>query len=431
MFTVENFVRGITNATRNLIAAIQDNALVITRVSHDYETDEDREETFARIPLEQIQPLTELLTDDYICADMMLIKRDYIEVAVQSQDRNRPAPFMRSDRGAFEVNEHNYQFVTSKASQKYIFALFCSFHNSPDKYDVSPMRLFSREVITSAEEFFDNFRMYTVKVTSPQRHSATELKRIFDAYIFNVAYNFNVPLAVADFTDERRFRRISTRRGGQLFPYKQYKQDLTKYYQQALATNLPFMQYLAFYHVAEFFFQSISEDEAFQVISNFITRPSFSPYRHEDVRNFYNAIKKKMRDQRDDGVWNEKNGLLLCLKRYVPDLSVLKASIDRIDSTAIDYYRTTSVSFADDGKTVNFDEEAEKVYSAIRDRIYATRNAIVHSKHGERLRYEPFKHDKQLAKEIPLIRAVAEEIIINSAERINYNFVDAQQTPPQ
>ena len=173
MFTVENFVRGITNATRNLIAAIQDNALVITRVSHDYETDEDREETFARIPLEQIQPLTELLTDDYICADMMLIKRDYIEVAVQSQDRNRPAPFMRSDRGAFEVNEHNYQFVTSKASQKYIFALFCSFHNSPDKYDVSPMRLFSREVITSAEEFFDNFRMYTVKVTSPQRHSAT------------------------------------------------------------------------------------------------------------------------------------------------------------------------------------------------------------------------------------------------------------------
>ena len=105
--------------------------------------------------------------------------------------------------------------------------------------------------------------------------------------------------------------------------------------------------------------------------------------------------------------------------------------IDRIDSTAVDYYRTASVSFADEGKIINFDDEAEKVYSAIRDRIYATRNAIVHSKHGERLRYEPFKHDKQLAKEIPLIRAVAEEIIINSAERINYNFVDAQQTPPQ
>lgn len=134
MFTIENFVRGITNATRNLIAAIQDDALVITRISYNYEMGEDREETFARIPLEQIQPLTELLADDYICADTMLIKQDYIEVAVQSQNRNRPAPFMRSDRGAFEVNEHNYQFITSKASQKYIFALFCSFHNSPNKY---------------------------------------------------------------------------------------------------------------------------------------------------------------------------------------------------------------------------------------------------------------------------------------------------------
>ena len=174
-----------------------------------------------------------------------------------------------------------------------------------------------------------------------------------------------------------------------------------------------------------------SEDEAFQVISNFITRPSFSPYKQEDVRNFYNIIKKKMRDQRDDGVWNEKNGLLLCLKRYIPDPSILKASIDRIDSTAIEYYRTTLVPFADDGKIINFDEDQEKIYVAIRDRIYATRNAIVHSKHGERLRYEPFKHDKHLGKEIPLIRAVAEEIIITSADSINYNFVDAQQNAPQ
>lgn len=350
MFTIENFMHGITNATRNLKASIQDDTLIITRISYNYETAGNCEEISARISLEQLQKLADILTDDCICADMMLIKQDYIEVAVQSQDCNRPAPYMRFEREAFEINEHNYQFVTSKASQKYIFALFCSFHNSPDKYDVTPIRLMSKEVITSLEEFFDYFRIYTVKVTSPKSHSATELKRIFDSYIFNVAYNFNISLAVADFADDRRFRRVGTRRSGQLFPYKQYKQDLTKYYHQAIATNLPFMQYLAFYHVAEFFFQSISEDEAFQVISNFITRPSFSPYRHEDVSNFYNVIKKKMRDQRDDGVWNEKTGLLLCLKRYVPDLSVLKSSVDRIDSTAIDYYRLTPVPFADEGK---------------------------------------------------------------------------------
>lgn len=159
-----------------------------------------------------------------------------------------------------------------------------------------------------------------------------------------------------------------------------------------------------------------------------LDRDSFEVTEHN--YNFYNVIKKKMRDQRDDGVWNERNGLLLCLKRYIPDLSTLKASIVRIDSSAIDYYRTTSVPFTDDGKLIDFEDESERVYSSIRDRIYATRNAVVHSKYGERLRYEPFKHDKHLGKEIPLMRAVAEEIIISSADRINYSFVDPTHSLP-
>lgn len=274
MFTIENFIHGIANVTKSLKASICGDSLIVNRICYDYETSNDYEELFAQISLEQIQPIIELLADNYICTDKMLIKNDYIEIAVQSQDRNRPTAFMRLDRDSFEVTEHNY------------------------------------------------------------------------------------------------------------------------------------------------------------VIASFITRPSFSPYRYEDIHNFYNVIKKKMRDQRDDGVWNERNGLLLCLKRYIPDLSTLKASIVRIDSSAIDYYRTTSVPFTDDGKLIDFEDESERVYSSIRDRIYATRNAVVHSKYGERLRYEPFKHDKHLGKEIPLMRAVAEEIIISSADRINYSFVDPTHSLP-
>lgn len=129
-----------------------------------------------------------------------------------------------------------------------------------------------------------------------------------------------------------------------------------------------------------------------------------------------------MREQREDGVWNEKIGLILCLKRYVPDLDSLKMSIETIESTAIEYYKTTTVEFADDGKTIDFDGDIDSIYAAVRDRVYSVRNAIVHSKEGDRLRYEPFKHDKQLAKEIPLIRGIAEEIIVNSAKPIEYDF---------
>ena len=168
MFTIENFIHGIANVTKSLKASICGDSLIVNRICYDYETSNDYEELFAQISLEQIQPIIELLADNYICTDKMLIKNDYIEIAVQSQDRNRPTAFMRLDRDSFEVTEHNYHFITSKASQEYIFALLCSFHNTPDKYEVSSMRLFPKEIITNFEDFCDTFRICTVKVTSPQ-----------------------------------------------------------------------------------------------------------------------------------------------------------------------------------------------------------------------------------------------------------------------
>lgn len=98
MFTIENFIHGIANVTKSLKASICGDSLIVNRICYDYETSNDYEELFAQISLEQIQPIIELLADNYICTDKMLIKNDYIEIAVQSQDRNRPTAFMRLDR---------------------------------------------------------------------------------------------------------------------------------------------------------------------------------------------------------------------------------------------------------------------------------------------------------------------------------------------
>ena len=68
---------------------------------------------------------------------------------------------------------------------------------------------------------------------------------------------------------------------------------------------------------------------------------------------------------------------------------------------------------------IYFDQNNDKVYQAICNRVYLVRNAIAHSKEGEHLRYEPFRHDKEQKKEMPLIRAIAEEIIINSANQLS------------
>lgn len=52
-------------------------------------------------------------------------------------------------------------------------------------------------------------------------------------------------------------------------------------------------------------------------------------------------------------------------------------------------------------------------------RIYFTRNSLVHSKSGKNQeRYKPYKDESELKKEIPLVKAIAELIIINSSKII-------------
>lgn len=65
----------------------------------------------------------------------------------------------------------------------------------------------------------------------------------------------------------------------------------------------------------------------------------------------------------------------------------------------------------------------EKLPKKIAARIYKTRNALVHHKSNnarvkERGVYHPFNDDDELAQEMPLMRLIAEAIIIRSAEEI-------------
>ncbi|MBC3900718.1 hypothetical protein GH811_13945 [Acetobacterium malicum] len=342
------------------------------------------------------------------------------EAAVDVESQSSRFYFSSISNERYTADEHGLKFCVSAASKKYIYALLCNCGNcESDDYDLNLTIRVDSEISSSLEEFFSRFRIHTVKLNSKEILTKKEFNRLIHSYLFNISYNYDVILFIKkSFKRELRYRKRT--RSGQMFPYKAYKQELTKYYSQAIAVDIPFTQYLAFYHVAEYFFQIISEQNAFDEIEQFITRPSFSPYKKEDIKQFYNKIKKKMREQSEDGVWNEKTALLLSLKEYVVDIENLKNAIHSIDESAIEYYKNSDVNFADGSKKIDFDESDDHVYLAIRDRVYSVRNAIVHSKEGDKLRYEPFKHDKQLAKEIPLIRSIAEEIIINSADSIKF-----------
>ena len=428
MFTIDNMIRGIEKIFRNLKLEQTDGVLTIKRILYNDITAIGTEMPIVgRLRIEEIEKILEEITDDLNFNEFFLNGNNYFEAPVKMYDQLRYSPRYLENEN-IGVEEYGYKIEWGKASNKYISALLCYIGNNGEQnWDYFSMNSRVSRIETYYSclgDIFDGFRINTIRINSTAEHSLTEFKKLLNSYIFNIAYNKNIVFNIMDFSGERQVFRNRIRRNGQLFPYNSYNMELVKYYYQAVTSDIPFAQYLAFYHVAEYFFQIIAESEAFQTIESLITHPSFSPRRKEDMRQFYKKIKKVMKDQKDDGVWDEKIGLLLCLKKYIPDIKSLENKINNIDSSAIEYYRSNDVPFATDTKNekdkikINFNDTEETLYANIRNRIYLVRNAIAHSKEGEHLRYEPFRHDKELFREIPLIRAVAEEIIINSSKPI-------------
>lgn len=424
MFTIDKFTNGL-KILLNRIDIEDTQEELILKYSMTYEDDDsDNEDLIFNMSKNEIQNELNNL-QNFRMEGFSLLNDNNFEVAVQILENKMPSSHYFG-RDMFHTNGHGYDLSITKSSLSYIIGLICKIGN--DNYDSQDIyhRLIFRPYFLSRlntfEDFCDCFRILTAKIKADQNLAHNEFNKLLQSYIYNIAFNRNIVFSRIDFKEKRQPIRRRVNRNGQLFPYKNYNGELIKYYYQAISSSMPFTQYLAFYHVAEFFFQQIAESDAFETIESMITHPSFSPYKKEEIRRFYNKVKKVMRSQKEDGLWDEKNGLLICLKKFIPDLNLLKNSIDSIDNNALDYYKNNGIPFATNNSEqvqIDFDNTPEKIYNSIKNRVYLVRNAIAHSKEGDKLRYEPFKHDKDLQKEIPLIRAISEEIIINSSKPID------------
>ncbi|MBV1709684.1 MAG: hypothetical protein KMY54_07475 [Erysipelothrix sp.] len=253
MFSKENFMVGVQKVT-NIQFEMSEENFLLKKVPREFETAEEYIVFVGVIPIKEIIELQQEFKNKlFDFKDSMLISHDFFEIAIETQDRFF-TPRLRNDRISLESVEHNYSLSISKGSKLYLYSLLCQFATNP-LYEsvVLPNRIYSSDAITSIDSFFDLFRIITAKIISPKKTSIADFKRMLNSYLFNISYNKDLTLSAVDFTENRRTVRIRTRRNGQLFPYKTYNHELTKYYRQALATDIPFTQYLAFYHVAEFF----------------------------------------------------------------------------------------------------------------------------------------------------------------------------------
>jgi len=276
---------------------------------------------------------------------------------------------------------------------------------------------------SNSEEFFKVLRflfpwLYTVKIVSKQSKDIEFFSKLSTAFLFNLSYNLDIAIVDVQFLREierSSFKKIKRTELNNINPPKHiYNPDLIYYYQIAVSTDSPSLKFLSFYHSIEHFFHDVYNEDLLQVVRDKITNPAFSYKKKKDLEDLIKTIKKKLKFRNGEFTYNEQDALFLVLKKYV-NLDNLLRNLNEYDKQLKDYYKNNKVSFSEGG-TIDFDSnDYIEIYRQIADRIYKTRNAIVHSKETDKPRYTPFKDDKELFKEIPLIRFISEEVIINSS----------------
>ncbi len=241
------------------------------------------------------------------------------------------------------------------------------------------------------------------------------------AYVYTYMYNRQTSIYPCFELNSLFPQRIILRRNGDFdYPKKIYNQELISYYNEAISSSILSHKYLSFYHILEYFYENIFIEDQISKAKEIISDVGFSYKRKTDIAKLIKNIQSKAIDK--DVAINEKTALSLLIQKHIKQEQLKERLIERYEQDFLEELKR-KVEFSD-GNIIIFSNEDEKQYiDSLTNRIYKTRNAIVHSKESftegkKNNKYQPIKDDKELFTEIELIQVIAEIIINEDAKEI-------------
>ncbi|MGW0801827.1 hypothetical protein [Nonomuraea sp. NPDC002799] len=383
-----------------------------------------------RIPISEVDSLIESLSGSMLVRDAGVAWADHAEFLITPLGDGR---FDRifSGNSVVGYGENALSYAAGPPSRELVI-LLCAFFANATEHRRSRRLMFLRDRFRRASRYgpvrdgekvtytsvldaaADFMPMTTLKVAAPG--SRNDFEGLATSFLFHAAYNLDSAARLSGGFDEvfrdsriQRVRRVDP--SGLDAPKRVYGSDLVQHYLMGVSAEIPLLEYLAYYHIAEHYFEKVFNDDLVEQVRNEITDPSFSARRSTDIHRVIKAINKVQRQVREEGGVNEQRALQLVLERFV-DIDRLTSDLNAYDSSLITYYKTSHAPFAESGKADLTASDHSEVKGALAKRIYKVRNALVHAKEGALPKYAPFVHDIELAREIPLMRFAAEQIII-------------------
>lgn len=282
------------------------------------------------------------------------------------------------------------------------------------------------------EAFKSSFK--TIKIKSKHEKNYEFFKDLKNSYLFDFMCKFDI--AITTQMKENNIFFMSSRvnagynRQGllEIIPKSIYNSDLIIHFKKAMSSEDIATKYLSFYHIIEYYFDSLYNQRIIENLRKWFIDPQICLLDDHTILNIVDEAKKLKGKSIEDGQGNEFEAFKLVLEKYI-DLNKLKMKLKAFtkermeklygvkinEANMLDFYKNQSVGFLSKEFKINFNDD-NSVLNNIRNRIYQTRNSLVHSKDSYTLKtYNPYDDEKDLRKEIPLIKTIAIEIIVNSS----------------
>jgi hypothetical protein len=237
---------------------------------------------------------------------------------------------------------------------------------------------------------------------------------IVQATLFNLAFLYDLTFeTTSDLFRRRSPRRYRTTRRvlSSELPVVSgaYNHDLVRFYVRAISNSDPVNQFLSYYHVLEYFFVQLSDEELYGKLRSRMLTPGYRP----TTRSLDSVIQDVVKHKRET---DETEMLKLVVKKFIEPTD-LAEFIQHYEAHLEEKLYSSQTSLFGEKFKTNLDPQ--HILGDVSRRVKAIRNALVHSsdRYERNERYVPSRSaEERLQKEIPLLKFLAEKVIVGCAD---------------